>query len=213
VIRVLIASGSALERAAIASAIDADRALELVGGPGTPEDLDEALDEYEPDVVVAVVGPQAGAFERLKATLTNGDEIRKPALVVLSDNREEFEGTTRSEIDALLPLDATPAQIGVAIEAAASGLVVVHPAFLDSLPETQPAPVPAPESPRASLTPREVEVLNLLAQGLGNKEIAARLGISEHTVKFHTGSIFNKLDASGRTEAVTLGIRAGLIML
>ncbi|HKC74673.1 MAG TPA: response regulator transcription factor, partial [Chloroflexota bacterium] len=63
------------------------------------------------------------------------------------------------------------------------------------------------------LTPREIEVLGMLAEGLGNKTIARRLGISEHTVKFHVGSIFAKLDASSRTEAVTLGARRGLIML
>jgi DNA-binding NarL/FixJ family response regulator len=63
------------------------------------------------------------------------------------------------------------------------------------------------------LTPRELEVLQLLAAGLGNKEIASRLTISEHTVKFHVASIMGKLGAVSRTEAVTLGIRHGLIMV
>jgi DNA-binding CsgD family transcriptional regulator len=67
--------------------------------------------------------------------------------------------------------------------------------------------------PTQPLTPREIEVLGMLAEGLGNKTIARRLGISEHTVKFHVGSILAKLDASSRTEAVTLGARRGLIML
>ena len=61
------------------------------------------------------------------------------------------------------------------------------------------------------ITSRETDVLRMLAEGLVNKEIAARLGISEHTVKFHISSILDKLDASTRTEAVTLGIRRGLI--
>jgi DNA-binding NarL/FixJ family response regulator len=61
------------------------------------------------------------------------------------------------------------------------------------------------------ITSRETDVLRMLAEGLVNKEIAARLGISEHTVKFHIGSILDKLGASTRTEAVTLGIRRGLI--
>ena len=61
------------------------------------------------------------------------------------------------------------------------------------------------------ITSRETEVLRMLAEGLVNKEIAARLGISEHTVKFHISSILDKLGASTRTEAVTLGIRRGLI--
>jgi DNA-binding CsgD family transcriptional regulator len=71
--------------------------------------------------------------------------------------------------------------------------------------------VPAP--PAQPLTPREIEVLGMLAEGLGNKTIARRLGISEHTVKFHVGSILARLDASSRTEAVTLGARRGLIMI
>ena len=61
------------------------------------------------------------------------------------------------------------------------------------------------------ITSRETEVLRMLAEGLANKEIGARLGISEHTVKFHISSILDKLGASTRTEAVTLGIRRGLI--
>lgn len=68
-------------------------------------------------------------------------------------------------------------------------------------------------TPLQALTSREIEVLGMLAEGLGNKAIAKRLGISEHTVKFHVSSIFSKLNASSRTEAVTLGARQGLIML
>jgi DNA-binding NarL/FixJ family response regulator len=63
------------------------------------------------------------------------------------------------------------------------------------------------------LTPREQEVLRMLARGLANKEIAARLNISEHTVKFHVAAILGKLGAASRTEAVALGIRHGLILL
>ena len=63
------------------------------------------------------------------------------------------------------------------------------------------------------LTGREIEVLRLLAEGLGNKEVASRLGISDHTVKFHISSILAKLGAGRRTEAVTIGIRMGLILL
>jgi DNA-binding NarL/FixJ family response regulator len=71
-----------------------------------------------------------------------------------------------------------------------------------------------PSSARAErLTPREREVLELLGQGLSNRQIAQRLGISEHTAKFHVGSLSGKLGASSRTEAVSRGIRRGLITL
>lgn len=63
------------------------------------------------------------------------------------------------------------------------------------------------------LTPRERQVLFLMSEGLGNKEIAARLGISDHTVKFHASSILGKLGAGSRTEAVSQGIKRGLISL
>ena len=64
-----------------------------------------------------------------------------------------------------------------------------------------------------ALTPRELEVLEVLAQGLSNRSIAARLAISEHTVKFHVSSIFAKLGAENRTDAVRRGVRLGLIAL
>jgi len=62
-----------------------------------------------------------------------------------------------------------------------------------------------------SLTPREREVLDALARGLGNKQIAVQLGVSERTVKFHVSSLFEKLGAGNRTEAVTIAVRAGLV--
>ena len=95
-----------------------------------------------------------------------------------------------------------------AIEAAAAGFVVLQPSDLDGLLVN-----PQPASLAEPLTPREVEVLGMLAEGQSNKAIAHRLGISEHTVKFHVTSIMGKLDAGSRTEAVTRGIRQGLIML
>ena len=70
-----------------------------------------------------------------------------------------------------------------------------------------------PKPPSVALTPREIEVLRLLADGASNKLIAHKLGISDHTVKFHVTSILSKLNAGTRTEAVTLGIRMGLVYL
>jgi DNA-binding NarL/FixJ family response regulator len=116
-------------------------------------------------------------------------------------------------VRAVLPREVTPEQLRAALEAAAAGLVVVHPAELETV---LPAPVGLPaaldELPEP-LTPREREVLQMLAAGLANKEIAARLKISDHTVKFHVASILGKLGASTRTEAVSTGIRRGLVLL
>jgi DNA-binding CsgD family transcriptional regulator len=75
------------------------------------------------------------------------------------------------------------------------------------------APARGDEQLIEPLTEREAEVLQLLAQGLANKQIAITLGISEHTVKFHVSGIYAKLGATNRTEAVRLGVRQGLIVL
>jgi DNA-binding CsgD family transcriptional regulator len=76
-----------------------------------------------------------------------------------------------------------------------------------------PAEAPAEASPDAVLTPRELQVLTLLAEGASNKAIAQRLGISVHTAKFHVGQVLDKLDATGRTDAVAHAARQGVIHL
>ena len=113
-----------------------------------------------------------------------------------------------------MPREATSEEIVAAIQASVVGLVVLHPDALHSVL----SPIPSGdqselESSDQILTPREIEVLRMIAEGLGNKEIASKLRISDHTVKFHISSIFAKLGASSRTEAVTIGIRGGLIMV
>jgi DNA-binding NarL/FixJ family response regulator len=100
-----------------------------------------------------------------------------------------------------------------AIEAAAAGLVVIHPSELDTVLSATVGPSAPLDELLEPLTRREREVLQMLAAGLANKEIAARLAISDHTVKFHVASILGKLGASTRTEAVSAGIRRGLVML
>ncbi|HYW38648.1 MAG TPA: response regulator transcription factor, partial [Terriglobales bacterium] len=118
----------------------------------------------------------------------------------------------RSGVRAILSRESDPADVLSAIYAAYDGLVLLSTAAAESLAAVygdQPLEVEAELS--EEITSRETDVLRMLAEGLVNKDIAARLGISEHTVKFHISSILDKLGASTRTEAVTLGIRRGLI--
>lgn len=122
-----------------------------------------------------------------------------------------LEGT-RAGIRAALPRNATATEIVAAITAAASGLIALPVSAWDAQ-LTHRVGSPPDGSHREQLTPREMEVLRMLAEGHANKTIAWRLGISEHTVKFHISSIFAKLNASTRTEAVAVGVRLGLIML
>ena len=215
-IRVLVAAASTAGLAGLEALVAANASLELAGRSRSLASLARTLEDVEADVVLAETDGQNGdVLSELQAVLRNRGESRLPAIVLLTgaEDARMLTDWIHSGISAVLPLEATASEVGGGIQAAAAGLLVLHPAFADSLPEARSAPRPRPDVTGPSLTPREVEVLNLIAQGLGNKEIAWRLGISEHTVKFHIGSIFNKLDASGRTEAVTLGIRAGLIML
>lgn len=111
-------------------------------------------------------------------------------------------------IAALLPMEITTREFGAALEAVRSGLQVVHPSFFQKKPRFS-----VPTYSHEELTDREQQVLAMMADGLGNKEIAMRLGISSHTVKFHISSILGKLGAGSRTEAVSIGMRTGKVLI
>ncbi len=210
-IRVLVAAASAVVRAGLEALIlEAD--LMVIGSAPANGELAGPVEELQPDVVL--IDLEGDAEEPVLNLLPLTSTLNTPAVVVLT---EETTGswvaeTLRLGVRALLPRSATAGEIVAAVEAAAANLVTLHPDLLE------PLLAALPTAPRASatnqpLTPREVEVLGMLAEGLGNKTVARRLGISEHTVKFHVGSIFGKLNATSRTEAVMLGARQGLIML
>jgi DNA-binding NarL/FixJ family response regulator len=130
-----------------------------------------------------------------------------PAIVLLGDG--EWSSTAlRQGVRAILPADAPAAEILAAIEAAAAGLAAIDPRELETLISAGP-----PAESAMPLTSRELEVLRMLADGAANKTIAWKLGISENTVKFHVAQILAKLNAGTRTEAVTVGIRKGLILV
>jgi DNA-binding NarL/FixJ family response regulator len=191
VIGVLIAAPSAIIRAGLESLVRSSPALELVSSA--------------PDVVLADLEfPQEdGPPPELLAT----------AAVVLLVSNPPGPWTIealRSGVRAVLPRDVSAPELIAAIEAAAAGLTVLHPSDLQAL---LPAPRAISADAGEALTPRELEVFAMLAEGAGNKAIAWKLAISEHTVKFHVASIMSKLNATSRTEAVSIGIRKGLIML
>jgi DNA-binding NarL/FixJ family response regulator len=113
----------------------------------------------------------------------------------------------------ILPLDSSPAELQAALTAVAHGLVALALPLLEQLlGRRDPLAVPTHDQP-APLTAREREVLQLVSQGLSNKLIARELQVSEHTVKFHVSSIFAKLGAASRTDAISRGARQGLITL
>jgi DNA-binding NarL/FixJ family response regulator len=138
-----------------------------------------------------------------------------PPTVLLADHlgRAELRRALHSGIRAVLPRDATGPEIMAAIEGAATGLIVLSSEDMDALLPADAEVVPTDVIPGEALSSRELEVLAMLAEGLGNKDIAARLKISEHTVKFHVSSILGKLRATTRGEAVARGVREGLVVI
>lgn len=137
---------------------------------------------------------------------------RMPPLIVLSDapRREWLFAETQpgSPVRAILPRNVQGGELAAAIQAVHAGLAVMHPESLRASEEALAQPEIEPV-----LTPREIEVLRRLAEGSPNKIIAHELGISEHTVKFHVAQILSKLQAGSRTEAVTAGLRLGIVHL
>jgi DNA-binding NarL/FixJ family response regulator len=207
---VLVAARRAAPRARLEGIVAGARALRLVGAsPGLP--LDRQIREVHPDVVLLDLED-----EPLDSVPAGLRETAGPALVVLAETPRRLlrDGAPpRGRVRAVLPRDAGSGEILAAIEAVAAGLVALHPDALPALPGRAPRPAHAAPDPAQPLTAREIEVLGMLADGLGNKIIAARLGISAHTAKFHVASILAKLGAGSRTEAVTLGMRRGLVVI
>ena len=136
-----------------------------------------------------------------------------PALILVSDDESEqrylASRATGHASWGALPAAVSAAELRLAVHAVAGGLVVVHPTLL---PLFAAGSLDSGETV-TPLTERERGVLDLLSRGFSNPEIAGLLGISEHTVKFHTSSLYTKLGVANRTEAVRVGIRAGAIHL
>lgn len=213
-VRVMIVSPSAARRAGLEGLVRENPSAAVAGSVSTFAMLPQGVHQFRPDVVLLDVETADGFSMQSIHAARNGNQ--RPAFVVLVEapTKDWTIAALRSGFEAVLPRDATSDEIASAFRAVASGLTVLHPRAVRSLVEHLAVPLttPVPELVE-ELTPREVEVLRLLADGLGNKEIASRLGISEHTVKFHISSILGKLDVATRTEAVTTGIRRGLIPL
>lgn len=188
-IRVAVDAESPVIRAGLEAMLRAEPAVEVV------EDAAYA------DVVVLYVN-DADAFAHAIE-----DAGQTPAVVLAERvSGERIARALRSNIRAVLPKDASEREILAAVQAAAAGLIAVLPGDVDRVLAHG-----ADATGGEPLTPREVEVLRMIADGESNKRIAWRLGISEHTVKFHVASILTKVNASTRAEAVAIGVRRGLV--
>jgi two-component system, NarL family, response regulator YdfI len=212
--RVLVIADSAVARAGLETMLRDDGRFEPAGHGATFGDLARSGllgTGSHPDIILAEISDRS----RLSSLIPAAEEAGGAALVLLMDDvrRNELLRALSSGVRAVLRRDATPQEIYAALEAAAAGLTTVGPDELDLLLPVAITAAPEDEAALDALSTREAEVLALMAQGLANKNIADRLHISEHTVKFHVSSILAKLGAASRTEAVTRGLKDGLLVI
>ncbi|MGC2660539.1 MAG: helix-turn-helix transcriptional regulator [Bryobacteraceae bacterium] len=175
---------------------------------------DDRLDVVEVRGLGGGFGGLSDVFLLAGVSPTDSLPVSRPT-VVLSDAQPESM-PLRQNLHAWLPMNATAAEIAAAIVAASHDLVVLTQAQARRL--AAQAHLSHPDSEHANedcsvenLTARELQVLRMLSDGLGNKEIANQLAISDHTAKFHVAQILAKLGARSRAEAVSIGIRRGLV--
>jgi two-component system, NarL family, response regulator YdfI len=228
---VFIIAASDVVRAGLESLLANDARFTMAGSAADLAELAaDGSERASPDIVVFDAERQPEETGVMLRSFTDeADEgEHSPAFVVIGAEQSEWvtEALRAGVVRATLPRAASGGEIIAAVEAVSVGLIALDAETLAVLLST---PTSTPDDLRSAqtsgeersavvpeldaLTPREREVLEMVALGLSNKEIAWRMKISEHTVKFHVASIFAKLDVSTRTEAVMRGIRQGLIMM
>ncbi len=199
---VLLVAEDPLARGGLESLASQDGRLRPVGHIA-PDGVEAAVRALSPDAVVWDLGP--GARQLLGAPLPLGDS--PPTVALLADDRLAGDALAAG-VRGVLPREVSGERLAAAVAAVAQGLLAFDESFASALARGR-----APSAASEELTPREAEVLQLLAQGLSNKSIAGRLGISDHTAKFHVNSILSKLGAQSRTDAVVRAARLGLLVL
>ncbi len=220
-LRVLISAASSVTRAGLERLLEDQPSLQLVGTISSANELPQSIAENDPDALVLHVEGQSSE--------TNWEELIALAVpIVLLTDEADLASTTAplaAGVQAILLGDATGSELAAAAQSAAAGLLTLSGDLADlarhSLlahardegDESVVSPTRIADASPEHLTLREGEVLEMMMEGLSNKEIAAHLNISAHTVKFHISSILGKLGASTRTAAAAIGLRRGLITI
>jgi DNA-binding NarL/FixJ family response regulator len=208
-LRVLVVAGDPLARAGLAALLAEQPGCTVAGQASSDADLPAQAAVYRPDVVLWDLGwDPAPDLEASLAQIDDLGEEGLPVIALLTDDGQAPE-VWAAGVRGLLFRDAGVEPLLAALQAASQGLAVYDPSLA---PGPSPARDPSLDLVE-ELTPRETEVLQLLADGLTNKAIAQRLGISDHTVKFHVNAVLGKLGAQSRTEAVVRATRLGLLHL
>jgi NarL family two-component system response regulator YdfI len=196
-------------RAGLKAILETDEQVQVVAEAVSLAGL--AANSAPIDVLVILVFPEDDlALERLPELA-----VSPTTVLVLSNQVEHLDQLTELALPAwgMLPTDFSEAELIAALYAVDTGLITIAPDHLQFITSPPPSRTSSPAELPVSLTTRELEVLTLLSDGLANKQISKKLGISEHTVKFHVSSLYQKLNVSNRAEAVRLGIQLGLIMV
>jgi DNA-binding NarL/FixJ family response regulator len=214
-VRVLVCDDQALIRTGFATIIGAQPDLEVVGECGDGRSAVDLAGRLRPDVVVMDV--RMPVLDGIQATrLLAGAGVAQPikVLVVTTFNLDEYVyEALRAGASGFLLKDAPPAQLLHGIRTVATGAALLAPEVTRRLVGRYAARIrPAEDTPAGTLlTPRELEVLRLIADGRSNSEIAATLVISQETVKTHVSRILTKLDLRDRVQAVVYAYRRGLV--
>ena len=210
-IRVLIADDQAMMRAGFRMILEAQPDIEVVGEAGDGLEAVEAAARLRPDVVLMDI--RMPRLDGVEATRRLGGH---KVLILTTFGLDEYiVETLRAGASGFLLKDAPPEELVKAVRVVAAGDALLSPAvtrqLLDRVVPALDAPEREPPPGFDELTDRELEVLKLLAQGLSNAEIAARLIVGEATVKTHVSRILMKLGLRDRVQAVVLAYEAGLV--
>lgn len=207
--RVLLVDDHPVVRDGLRSNLVDEPTVEVVGEAASGEEALALVAALQPDVVLMDVRlPGLSGLEATRLLADTHPEVRVVMLTIF-DEPAYFAEALRSGARGYLLKNSSPELILWAILAAAQGCAVVPASLLQGV--AAQAPAPGPRGGAEQLTQREMEVLRLLADGCGNKAIAARLGLAEPTVKKYMQSVIGKLGVSDRTQAATLAVRLGLV--
>ncbi len=208
VVRILVVDGQSVTRAGLHRLLESYPGLQVVGQAADGVQAVSETIELGPQVVLMDAQlPDGQSLEALRQIKQLNLDTR--VLLLSTQNREEYlYETLRAGADGYVLKDIAPDELAQAVRAVARGEVLIQPQLAGRLLSRFGK---QGRGPYESLTTRELEVLRLLARGLRNKEIAARLFVSERTVNFHLANIYQKLNVSGRTEALSKALEQGLI--
>ncbi|HEX4747707.1 MAG TPA: response regulator transcription factor [Gaiellaceae bacterium] len=209
-IRVLLADDQALVRAGFRMILKGENGIEVVGEAGDGREATRLATELEPDVVLMDVRmPTMDGIEATRSIVT-GEEAPRVLVLTTFDLDEYVYEALRAGASGFLLKDAPEEQLVAGIRIVAAGGSLFAPTVTRRLIERFAGARAATRPSLNELTPRELEVLRLVARGLSNAEIAATLVVSEHTVKTHVAHVLRKLDLRDRVQAVVLAYESGV---